>query len=102
MIRRPPRSTLFPYTTLFRSQFAATKKAPRSGRLQLFQSEKDLLLLHAYGGLNDGTIGVNDVAIELRCCSTCIRTLRGAVFSIRDDDVDLRRCSRGERLLSPQ
>src|SRR5260221_4115754 len=24
MIRRPPRSTLFPYTTLFRSQFDAT------------------------------------------------------------------------------
>src|SRR2546427_1541407 len=24
MIRRPPRSTLFPYTTLFRSVFAAT------------------------------------------------------------------------------
>src|SRR5260221_9639975 len=29
MIRRPPRSTLFPYTTLFRSLPAAT--APRSG-----------------------------------------------------------------------
>src|SRR5688572_7494951 len=25
MIRRPPRSTLFPYTTLFRSQQAATR-----------------------------------------------------------------------------
>src|SRR2546426_9238302 len=25
MIRRPPRSTLFPYTTLFRSQLNATK-----------------------------------------------------------------------------
>src|SRR2546430_12975155 len=25
MIRRPPRSTLFPYTTLFRSQIAAVK-----------------------------------------------------------------------------
>src|SRR3712207_8187489 len=25
MIRRPPRSTLFPYTTLFRSQFLAQK-----------------------------------------------------------------------------
>src|SRR3712207_8526757 len=24
MIRRPPRSTLFPYTTLFRSEFAVT------------------------------------------------------------------------------
>src|SRR2546430_4228606 len=26
MIRRPPRSTLFPYTTLFRSHFAAKHK----------------------------------------------------------------------------
>src|SRR2546426_2000823 len=31
MIRRPPRSTLFPYTTLFRShQWAQTGKNPRS------------------------------------------------------------------------
>src|SRR3712207_7028771 len=28
MIRRPPRSTLFPYTTLFRSQAARTPDAP--------------------------------------------------------------------------
>src|SRR2546430_11357173 len=27
MIRRPPRSTLFPYTTLFRSGWKVTKKA---------------------------------------------------------------------------
>src|SRR5260221_3408920 len=27
MIRRPPRSTLFPYTTLFRSHFGATDDA---------------------------------------------------------------------------
>src|SRR2546422_1110656 len=26
MIRRPPRSTLFPYTTLFRSPFASVKR----------------------------------------------------------------------------
>src|SRR2546425_4220466 len=35
MIRRPPRSTLFPYTTLFRSALAvppATPRAPPSGR----------------------------------------------------------------------
>src|SRR3712207_6993707 len=32
MIRRPPRSTLFPYTTLFRSFGAATRPPrPRSG-----------------------------------------------------------------------
>src|SRR5256884_8952773 len=28
MIRRPPRSTLFPYTTLFRSQFGGTIGGP--------------------------------------------------------------------------
>src|SRR5256885_11235867 len=33
MIRRPPRSTLFPYTTLFRSVLALTEQVlpPRSG-----------------------------------------------------------------------
>src|SRR5437868_13124461 len=32
MIRRPPRSTLFPYTTLFRSGLAATGSARRRPR----------------------------------------------------------------------
>src|SRR5258708_16899259 len=31
MIRRPPRSTLFPYTTLFRSQSVAQDQADRWG-----------------------------------------------------------------------
>src|SRR3712207_9465482 len=31
MIRRPPRSTLFPYTTLFRSKPAARRITPRDG-----------------------------------------------------------------------
>src|SRR2546430_2894246 len=30
MIRRPPRSTLFPYTTLFRSHTAHPRSCPRS------------------------------------------------------------------------
>src|SRR5690348_17935888 len=32
MLRRPPRSTLFPYTTLFRSSFAVTGRTKRSRR----------------------------------------------------------------------
>src|SRR3712207_8266728 len=32
MIRRPPRSTLFPYTTLFRSVAASTLVAPQPGQ----------------------------------------------------------------------
>src|SRR3989442_5730688 len=32
MIRRPPRSTLFPYTTLFRSRSEVTSKGPENSR----------------------------------------------------------------------
>src|SRR2546429_4293660 len=32
MIRRPPRSTLFPYTTLFRSRLAELERPGRQGR----------------------------------------------------------------------
>src|SRR5256885_11559248 len=34
MIRRPPRSTLFPYTTLFRSLHARVLPAPQAGSVQ--------------------------------------------------------------------
>src|SRR2546430_12022704 len=41
MIRRPPRSTLFPYTTLFRSYYSVSykegTKKPESLQEQLFQ-----------------------------------------------------------------
>src|SRR3712207_7555756 len=32
MIRRPPRSTLFPYTTLFRSRLPQARRPPEDGR----------------------------------------------------------------------
>src|SRR2546430_13662527 len=51
MIRRPPRSTLFPYTTLFRSLFALklTKEAVNAaedaqGRVQAMQDRKSTRL----------------------------------------------------------
>src|SRR2546430_7444265 len=40
MIRRPPRSTLFPYTTLFRSrrhELARPRQVQRNGRLALWR-----------------------------------------------------------------
>src|SRR2546429_7005465 len=36
MIRRPPRSTLFPYTTLFRSEVGINVLAVRSGRERIW------------------------------------------------------------------
>src|SRR3712207_8327681 len=51
MIRRPPRSTLFPYTTLFRSTIAHTlgvtdaAGAPPLGRLVQILQDRHLLLI---------------------------------------------------------
>src|SRR5690348_17697326 len=47
MIRRPPRSTLFPYTTLFRSQ-------PGNDKPRLFRLPKDKALINRMGFNNDG------------------------------------------------
>src|SRR5260221_7793396 len=38
MIRRPPRSTLFPYTTLFRSNGPSIDSTPRIRACELFSS----------------------------------------------------------------
>src|SRR3989442_10336603 len=47
MIRRPPRSTLFPYTTLFRS-FDGISKAPLSANRPAYLSNADILMRDWY------------------------------------------------------
>src|SRR2546430_4576985 len=37
MIRRPPRSTLFPYTTLFRSENLSPKPVTKGGQIQALE-----------------------------------------------------------------
>src|SRR5438105_12745137 len=37
MMRRPPRSTLFPYTTLFRSHYCVNAQAPDIGNMELLE-----------------------------------------------------------------
>src|SRR2546430_8877834 len=46
MIRRPPRSTLFPYTTLFRSRF---EPAPGASRVPLLGEHRDAVLAKELG-----------------------------------------------------
>src|SRR2546427_1195785 len=62
MIRRPPRSTLFPYTTLFRSRFGLSfRGAHHSGRRGISQTDSshnqvsiDQPDLPAGGGIRQG------------------------------------------------
>src|SRR3712207_6913121 len=51
MIRRPPRSTLFPYTTLFRS--AAVARYARAVAAAAGLSEADQARVHTAGMLHD-------------------------------------------------
>src|SRR5437879_8010524 len=46
MTRRPPRSTLFPYTTLFRSRRDASARGPRAGGRSSGREESSHDLLH--------------------------------------------------------
>src|SRR5260370_21594641 len=48
MIRRPPRSTLFPYTTLFRSHARFLNGLPQNGRLSA-QLARQILVARAHG-----------------------------------------------------
>src|SRR5256885_7926634 len=48
MIRRPPRSTLFPYTTLFRSLAIGTRLAPGA---RVVRGPRRELISRAYNGL---------------------------------------------------
>src|SRR3712207_8140627 len=58
MIRRPPRSTLFPYTTLFRSRFqsVASVEAPDDRTVVINLTEPDAALLTALA-FGAGVIG---------------------------------------------
>src|SRR3712207_7632665 len=68
MIRRPPRSTLFPYTTLFRSGVRERRLAGGLDRLGASPRGRDGRLIQdrrlhpeagirAHGGLHDGAVG---------------------------------------------
>src|SRR3712207_7166108 len=58
MIRRPPRSTLFPYTTLFRSQIDDEVKAASSNAFAFFPREN--ANGHAEAGQKWDILGLRD------------------------------------------
>src|SRR5260370_34421164 len=63
MIRRPPRSTLFPYTTLFRSSYAVAHRTNEIGiRMALGAQQKQVLGLIMRQGF---VLAVAGVAVGL-------------------------------------
>src|SRR3712207_8581395 len=62
MIRRPPRSTLFPYTTLFRSPFIDPTRGGSKTRLQ--RANRPMDLAGKVVGLLDNTKEQADIILE--------------------------------------
>src|SRR5437773_7676339 len=59
MIRRPPRSTLFPYTTLFRSVFCYATAHSRSRQFYLCSAQGSRLALSRYFRNDDSGFGIH-------------------------------------------
>src|SRR5260221_6598844 len=78
MIRRPPRSTLFPYTTLFRSQLALSVKAGSASQtLTITQAGRDLQ------GIRAGRHAADRKSTRLNSSHTVISY---AVFCLRSEE----------------
>src|SRR5258705_631234 len=74
MIRRPPRSTLFPYTTLFRSIFFHWWATPgyRTGSVSRFCTFKDIAGDRKSTRLNSSHLGISYAVF---CLNTNIQVL---------------------------
>src|SRR3989442_2932148 len=62
MIRRPPRSTLFPYTTLFRSSSVMIQQESRL-RVADNTGARELLCIRVKGGSKRRYAGVGDIIV---------------------------------------
>src|SRR2546426_7465268 len=90
MIRRPPRSTLFPYTTLFRSLHHLVQRVHELARLLRADEARERLLEQLVGAeaekLRHRLVGLQDATLEV-----------GDEHRIRrvgDDDVGVERLAR--------
>src|SRR2546425_5856539 len=79
MIRRPPRSTLFPYTTLFRSVESLTTESGASD-----DSEARFVLLHTLSSPAEAEM-VNDILQQNGICSV-VQSGASDAFSPRSEE----------------
>src|SRR3712207_9144365 len=78
MIRRPPRSTLFPYTTLFRSKVKSSDEVAQVGTISA-NGDKDIgeMIAHAMQKVgNEGVITVE----EAKTAETELDVVEGMQF----------------------
>src|SRR3712207_5506348 len=88
MIRRPPRSTLFPYTTLFRSERTARSETAESDAVEFIDVKKAFGRNAVLNGLN---LGIPDGQISMILGpsgtgkSACIKHMVGLLYPDEGD-----------------
>src|SRR5258708_35920146 len=93
MIRRPPRSTLFPYTTLFRSVYIPVRyqsTGPIVGVIELYRAPATLfavldhgvVVVWVLGGIAGAVLYLTLVTVAWNCYRTQIR-LEGELYEAR-------------------
>src|SRR6266540_2607611 len=90
MIRRPPRSTLFPYTTLFRSRHHASIE--KEERFSHWRSEEFATLVHILGAMAAETVfyGENSTGVGGDVGSaTTVAVLMVGFSGMAPDPIDL-------------
>src|SRR5438874_10292859 len=75
MIRRPPRSTLFPYTTLFRSIGFGLDGAPSGGLAPLFADgpARGVHVIGWWRGLDRKSTRLNSSHVEISYAVFCLK-----------------------------
>src|SRR2546429_1416762 len=71
MIRRPPRSTLFPYTTLFRSQGRRIRKRIKPRPRKVFSREMARILAPTVTTICEQMVKINELRIATRKLGLC-------------------------------
>src|SRR3712207_7154041 len=64
MIRRPPRSTLFPYTTLFRSLDVTIRRTPEPRRLADGAIEGQVITVDRFGNAVTNVVGLRAQSVR--------------------------------------
>src|SRR2546427_6732157 len=97
MIRRPPRSTLFPYTTLFRSQRHCGQTATLSGKSGRTESGVANAGTCSGSDQSSGTIGRRKADRKSTRLNSSHSQISYAVFCLKKKKKKKRRKQRGEK-----
>src|SRR5256886_9054521 len=79
MIRRPPRSTLFPYTTLFRSPFAGPFREDDAAARAIVDLAKQIL-----GEAHAHDVKIEEFQLDFDCAQNNLQDYRGWLRTLRD------------------